>query len=565
LRGDPSILLAGGHNHAGSEAEALDEQALFCFLETHSDDVSGYAVAGQFATRNPAHELRAAELVRQITGRPVSASHQLSAKLNGPKRAMTAVLNARLIGMIDQLIGRAEDTLRTLGVTAPMMVVRGDGALISSDQARDRPIETILSGPAASIVGARWLTGTDDALVSDIGGTTTDVALLRGGMPLIDPAGARVGPYRTMVEAVAMRTTGLGGDSEVHFVSEGLQGGVTLGPHRVLPVSLIAVEAPDVVHAALDAQMRTATPGEHDGRFVRRVIGLNADGITPREAALLERIGDEVHPLGNVLRARIEHGALKRLVERGLVQIAGVTPSDASHVLGRVREWDAGAARKALALFGRRRTGAGTVLSTSEEDVAQMIVDRLTHQTTLALLEAGFAEEEDPYDDAPQALARHVLMQRGLSGARGLVKVETGLNVAVVGLGASAMAYYPAVGERLGCEMILPEHGGVANAIGAVVGRVTMRQLGTVTAPSEGRFRVHLMDGPVDFGDQAEALAHLEDVLRAKVTHDAQEAGAVDISVTVSRDIRVAGVEQREVFVEAEVTVEASGRPRVGV
>jgi N-methylhydantoinase A/oxoprolinase/acetone carboxylase beta subunit len=563
LKGDPYIVLDGGHNHAGGEASPLDETSLIAFLETHKNDVSGFAVAGQFATRNPAHELRAAELVAQITGRPVSASHQLSAKLNGPKRALTAVLNARLIGMIDRLIGRAEDTLIMLGIEAPLMVVRGDGALISSGQARERPIETILSGPAASIVGARWMTGAELALVSDIGGTTTDVALLKGGRPMIDPAGARVGPYRTMVEAVAMRTTGLGGDSEVHFISEGLLGGVTLGPKRVLPISLIAVEAPEVVHDALDAQLRSALPGEHDGRFVRAVQGLSREGIGEREQALLERIGDGVHPLGEVLRARLEHGALKRLVERGLVQVAGVTPSDASHVLGRVLEWDAGAARKALQLFGRRRTGSGTVLSNSEEDVADMIVDQLTHQTALALLETAFGEEEEPFDLAPEVLARHILMQRGMAGHRGLVRVETGLNVPVIGLGASAASYYPAVGERLGCEMILPEYAGVANAIGAVVGRVTMRQSGTVTSPSEGKYRVHLLEGPRDFGDQDGALDFLEAVLREAAVEEAKVAGAEDIQISAKRDVRTAGVESREIFVEASIIVEAAGRPRV--
>ena len=565
LRGDPCIVLEGGHNHAGGEAKPLDEAGLITFLETHKDEVSGFAVASQFATRNPAHELRAAELVVEITGRPVSASHQLSAKLNGPKRALTAVLNARLIGMIDRLIGRAEDTLIDLGIEAPLMVVRGDGALISSGQARERPIETILSGPAASIVGARWMTGVDHALVSDIGGTTTDVALLQDGRPGIDPAGARVGAYRTMVEAVAMRTTGLGGDSEVHFIAEGLQGGVTLGPKRVLPVSLVAVDAPEGVHAALDAQLRAATPGEHDGRFVRAVQGLSREGIGPREEALLERIGEALHPLGNVMRARIDQGGLKRLVERGLVQVAGVTPSDASHVLGRVMEWDAGAARKALQLFGRRRTGSGTVLSTSEDDVAQIIVDRLTYQTVLALLETAFAEEDPSFDADPAVLARHVLMQRGMAGHRGLVKLETGLNVAVVGLGASARSYYPAVGKMLGCEMILPEYGGVANAIGAVVGRVTMRESGTVTAPSEGKYRVHLLEGPQDFADQDSALDALETVLREDAVAQAKIAGAEDIQVSVKRDIRTAGVEAREVFIEATITVEAAGRPRVAV
>jgi N-methylhydantoinase A/oxoprolinase/acetone carboxylase beta subunit len=503
------------------------------------------------------------EMVAEITGRPVSASHQLSAKLNGPKRAMTALLNARLIGMIDRLIGRAEDTLVELGIGAPLMVVRGDGALISSAQARERPIETILSGPAASIVGARWLTGADHALVSDIGGTTTDVALLKDGRPAIDPAGARVGSYRTMVEAVAMRTTGLGGDSEVHFLTEGLVGGVHLGPRRLLPVSLVAMDAPEVVHRALDSQIRSTLPGEHDGRFVRAVTGQRTEGIGPREAALLERIGDAVHPLGDVMRSRIETSALARLVERGLVQVAGVTPSDASHVLGLVDVWDVEAARKALTLFGRRRTGAGTRLAGEPEEMARVIVAQLEEQTGLALLETAFAEESDGFDGDPAVLARHVLMQRGLGGHHGLVRIETGLGVPVIGLGASAMTYYPAVGVRLGCEMILPEHGGVANAIGAVVGRVTMREAGTVTAPSEGQYRVHLTEGPKDFASEEKAIECLEEALLRRALSAAEAAGAQNIHMAVTRDIRTAGVENREVFVEAEIAVEASGRPRV--
>jgi N-methylhydantoinase A/oxoprolinase/acetone carboxylase beta subunit len=560
LKGDPVCVLAGGHVHDGSQAVPLDETSLIAFLETHKNDVSGFAVAAQFATRNPAHEQRAMALVHEITGRPVSASHQLSAKLGGPKRALTALLNARLIGMIDALIGRAEDVLREIGIVAPMMVVRGDGALMSSAQARGRPIETILSGPAASIVGARWLTGVDHALVSDIGGTTTDVAMLTDGRPAIDPDGARVGPYRTMVEAVAMRTTGLGGDSEVHFVTEGLRGGVTLGPRRVIPVSLMAAEAADVVLPALEAQMRSATPGEHDGRFVRAVPGLNAEGLATREAALLDLIAERVHPLAAVLRTRMDHGALKRLVERGLVQVSAVTPSDAAHVLGRLDSWDTAAARMAMQLFGRRRTGAGDVLASDPQRMAQIIVDRLTYQTGVALLQAGLGHE-----GLDEGLATHVLMQKGLGGHHGVLRIETGLNVPVVGLGASAASYYPAVGDMMGCKMILPSDAGVANAIGAVVGRVTMRRSGTITSPSEGRFRVHLESGPEDFTQAALALVRLEDVLRGAATKAALAAGADDIEIVVDRDIRTAQAEAREVFVEATLTVEASGRPRVAV
>ena len=562
LKGDPALVIEGGHSHAGGEAAPLDIDALHVFLDSQTG-ISGFAVAAQFATRNPAHELEVARIIAEKTGAPVTCSHELSAKLNGPKRAVTAVLNARLIGMIDRLIGRAQDTLADLGIEAPMMVVRGDGALMSAEQARQRPIETILSGPAASIVGARWLTGVQDALVSDIGGTTTDVALIRDGKPGIDPAGAQVGGFRTMVEAVAMRTHGLGGDSQVHAVSQGLAGGVFLGPRRVLPVSLIAVHAPEVVHAALDEQLRATTVGEHDTRFARRVHGIHAEGLGPREEGLLERLGDEVLPVARLLRTRMENGALARLVDRGIVQVSGVTPSDASHVLGCLSDWDVEAARKALDLMARKRVGSGDRLAPSAEGLARMIVDQLTEQTVLTLLETAFAEEDEDFGLPPQDLARHVLTQRGLHGHRGLLALDATLNVDVVGLGASAPSYYPAVGERLRCRMVLPEHAGVANAIGAVVGRLTMRRAGTVTAPSEGRYRVHLAEGPRDFPEADQALALLESELRRETEHAVRRAGAEDIRVIVESDIRTARIEGKDVFVEAMLTVEASGRPRV--
>ncbi|WP_170765430.1 hydantoinase/oxoprolinase family protein [Ruegeria lacuscaerulensis] len=562
LNGDPALVIAGGHSHSGGEAVPLDVTALEAFLDSHKG-ISGFAVAAQFATRNPAHELEAARIITEKTGAPVTCSHQLSAKLNGPKRAVTAVLNARLIGMIDRLIGRAQDRLLELGITAPMMVVRGDGALMSAEQARERPIETILSGPAASIVGASWLTEAENALVSDIGGTTTDVALIRDGKPAIDPAGARVGGFRTMVEAVAMRTHGLGGDSQVHVITEGLGGGVFLGPRRVLPVSLIASEAPEVVHDVLEKQLRSTTVGEHDTRFARRVPGIHAEGLGGREEDLLARLGDRVLPLSEMLRTRMESGALTRLVDRGIVQVSGVTPSDASHVLGRLDTWDAEAARKALELVARKRVGTGDMLAGSPEVLAQMIVDQLTEQTALTLLETAFAEEAYDFGVPSADLARNVLTQKGLSRHRGLLALDTALNVDVVGLGASAPSYYPAVGERLHCRMILPEHTGVANAIGAVVGRLTLRRSGTVTSPAEGRYRVHLEGGPQDFSESDKALALLEAVLRDQAEGAVRDAGAEDIRVIVDRDIRTARVEAQEVFVEAMVTVEASGRPRV--
>ncbi len=561
LKGDPVVSLPGGHSHAGTEAAALDLAALETALLELGSEVTGFAVAARFATRNPAHEVAAREMIRRVTGRPVTCSHELSAQLNGPKRALTAVLNARLIGMIDRLVAACERHLAAVGIVAPLMVVRGDGALISSAMVRDRPIETILSGPAASIVGARWLTGASDALVSDIGGTTTDVALLRGGLPEIDPQGARVGGFRTMVEAVAMRTTGLGGDSEVHLVTEGLSGGLRLGPRRLIPVSLLAVDHAAMVHAALDRWLTNAAVGEMDGRFVVPVAG-PAGGLSPREAAVLARITGPM-PVAGALTSRLEVAALERLVARGLVMVAGVTPSDASHVLGRLDAWDGAAAQKAVQLIARRRTGAGEHFAPGPESFAQAVVDQLTAQTVDCLLEAAFGEDPAFAGDAPEALARHVLTRAGLGQHRGVVEISARLGVPVIGLGASAPSYYGAVGERLGCEMILPEHAGVANAIGAVAGQVSQRAQGIVSSPGEGRFTAHLSGGLQNFTTREAALAAMETALVRDASDRARRAGALDLRVTVTRDIREAAVEGRQMFIEATLTATASGRPRV--
>jgi N-methylhydantoinase A/oxoprolinase/acetone carboxylase beta subunit len=561
LHGDPVIRLSGGHGHSGSEAAPFDAAALEEALLALPKGITGFAVAASFATRNPAHEVAARDVIRTVTGKPVTCSHELSSALGGPKRALTAVLNARLIGLIARLIQACEAHLRQIGVDARLMVVRGDGALVSAALAREKPIETILSGPAASIAGASWLTGESDALVSDIGGTTTDICLLREGRPAIDLQGARVGPYRTMVEAVAMRTWGLGGDSEVHLTA-GLEGGLRLGPKRVVPISLLARDHPQVVHKALDMALATGLPSEDGGRFVVPVWNEMPEGLDAREEAIALRLASGPLKLADAVKSRMEGPALARLVSRGQVMMAGVTPSDASHVLGRVDAWDAGAAEKALRLFSLRRKGSGDRVAESAEALAAKIIDQLTRQTVACLLEAAFAEDSLDWAD-PAGLADHPLTLAGLDGHQGVISLSLNLGVPVIGLGASAPSYYGAVGERLNTRMILPQHAGVANAIGAVVGQVAMHASGTVTSPGPGIFVAHLGAGPKQFADRDQAIEALRQELEADAAGRARLTGVEEIRITSRSDIREVEIEGQPMFIEAAVRVTAQGRPRI--
>ncbi|WP_455269514.1 hydantoinase/oxoprolinase N-terminal domain-containing protein [Rhizobium herbae] len=556
---DPVIFLPGGHNVHGGET-LLDMTLLDEALPQLATQVSSFAVAGYFAVRNPAHEQRVRDRIREVSHLPVTCSHELSSKLGGPRRALTTLLNARLVSMIDRLIGACEGFLKDRGIDVPMMVVRGDGALISAAEARLRPIETILSGPAASLVGARHLTGLDNAVVSDIGGTTTDVAVLDQGRPRLDGEGAVVGGFRTMVEAVAMRTFGLGGDSEVRINDRGLQAKIDLGPRRFLPLSLAAVEHEAAVISVLERQLRTAHVGRYDGRLAVRT-GLPdhlASGLQPQETALYERIGAVPVALESLLTSTLQKATLDRLVARGLVHICGLTPSDAMHVLGRQDQWNATAARLGAELAARVKDGSGKPIAPSAEALSEMIVARLTRQSAEVILASCLAEDGAAIDPAVS-----LAVDRALKREPGIVAFSLSLDRPLVGLGASAPVYYPAIADMLGAESSIPAEAGVANAVGAIVGQVRASVTVFVSAPEEGIFIVNGAGESSRFLDQEQAFAAARERAQVAALASARANGADEPALVMREEIDAPEIEGSRKLVEARFTATASGRPRV--
>lgn len=560
LGSDPVVFVPGGHDVYG-RAQLFDMTALSEALPRLAQEVTGFAVCAYFAVRNPEHEIAVRDLVRKQTGLPVTCSHELSAKLNGPRRALTTVLNARLIAMIDRLVAATEGFLDRRGIHAPLMVVRGDGALVSAAFARHRPIETILSGPAASLVGARHMTGLDNAIVSDIGGTTTDVAVLDKGRPRLDPNGATVGGFRTMVEAVAMRTFGLGGDSEVSLDDNAMAPSIRLGPRRLVPLSLLAANHGSAVTDHLARQVKAANAGRLDGRFalLTGVPAQMASGLSKGEAELYERITNEPQPLDRLLNSVSQAATINRLVARGLVHLSGFTPSDACHVLGLQDNWNAEAARYGAILYARRKDGAGRPLCDTPEEVSHRTYDALIRRSSEVVLETVFAEDGL---EGPETVASP-LVQRALSGESGIAGARLDIDRPVIGLGASAPVYYPAIGDMLGTECIVPSDTDVANALGAVVGQVRVSVEAHISQPVEGLFRVMAGEVVKDFQIEEESIAFAEGVLKHQVGQLALEAGTDDAHITILRDISAATVEDQRKFIEAVLVATASGRPRI--
>lgn len=552
---DPVVFVDGGHDPHGGERSPLDVDGLTAGIRAVASEVEAFAVMAQFSVRNPAHEDLAGEVIREVTGRPVSLSHHLSARLDGPRRALTAVLNARLVPVITDLVATTEAALARRGVSAPLMVVRGDGSLVSAAFVRSRPIETILSGPAASIVGAAHLTGLANAVISDIGGTTTDIAVLRDGIPEVRPDGAVVGGHRTMVSAVAMHTHGLGGDSRVQHDERAAGAVLRLGPRRVVPLSQLAVDEHAVVHEILDE------------RLADDLVGPLDDVLVIADPASVRPLDDAERDLVGALRGRITSAALvagsagrrralDRLVQRGHAQLAAFTPTDAAHVLGLQDTYDARAARKAAELFSRSRDRLGKRIAPDAVQMSELVVRAVVRRSAEVVLAAALE-----HDGLPGTSVSAPVVQAALDGRPEVARLTVGLQVPLVALGASAATYYPPVGSLLDVDVRVPEHAGVANAVGAVVGRVRISRHCTITSPQQGLFLVHADEVPAQFTLLDDAVDHGRHHVRALLATDMTTAGASDFEIHERWEESVVDIGGVDMFVEGRLVLTASGRP----
>ena len=556
---DPVMMIAGGHNSHGEEVAPLDLAALAAGLDQAAGSVEAFAVTGQFGVRNPDHELAARELIRQRTGLPVTCSHELSDDLDGPRRSVTALLNARLISMIDELVATTASILAERGIEAPIMVVRGNGSLVSSDFVRERPVETILSGPAASLVGAAHLVGAPEAMVADIGGTTTDIAVLRDGLPDFGSEGATVGGHRTMVEAVLMHTHGLGGDSEVALADRPEGAELVIGPRRVVPLVLAAEHDRELLTASLVRQVRADTlPGPSAALFVRptsRAVGARLDRA---EQQVMDEVGAALVAVDDVVGGSLQGRALRRLVARGVLRMTGFTPTDASHVLGTQVTHDPEIARLAAELLARRVDGRGNPIAATPEEFATAVVAALVRRSAEVLLAAAFLQ-----DGLPPEAAESDLVAAALDGTPRTANLVAGLTVPLIGLGAPAASYYPAIGRLLGAAVEIPEHADVANAIGAVVAKVRIHRQVTVTAPRRGIFRVHTGPEPETVTDLDAARTAATEWARHLVTDEMVAAGAPEFGFETRWQANTVEVDGRPMFIEGVATVIGSGRPQL--
>ncbi len=556
----PIVFVDGGHDAGGHEKQPLDLKHAAESLEKLDDSLSAVAVSSMFAVRNPEHEITLRDFIRDKTGLPVSCGHELSASLDAPRRALTALINARLIPLIKDLIEATRGSLRDHGITAPLMVVRGDGSLVNAEFAESTPVETILSGPAASVVGAQFLAGRDQMIVSDIGGTTTDVALIQQGQPRLSRDGASVNGWRTMVEAVQIETHGLGGDSEIQYDRENRR--FAIGPHKVMPLCLLADQYP----AAINDLRQFVDEPWIKTNMARFIVLRRAPGelkLTAQQQSLVDQVASHPQSMQSVFAERHFSLALKRLIEIGVLTIAGFTPTDAAHVRGWYSHWDPAASQLGATLLSRySKFNLGQEWS-DEKSFCESMLSQVSRESALCVLSSAINESNNVFGTAlhpkQQALLEQMFQTTAQPDQTAILGMRAKLSVPVVGIGAPAASFYPPITNFLDGEVVVPEHAEVANAVGAVVGVVKQTVQLTITPVSGKRVMVHAQEQR-EFDSLEPAAIWASQIASDAAFAKAEQAGAQQIEVTVERKDNIVEQQGQSTFFESTIVAVASGR-----
>jgi N-methylhydantoinase A/oxoprolinase/acetone carboxylase beta subunit len=500
-------------------------------------------------------------LISKATGKPVVLGHRLSMDLDAEVRAITAALNAGLIPLIAELLDAVGGALARHSISAPLMVVRGDGSLMSEATARSRPIETILSGPAASVVGARTLAPLPEgvnSIVIDVGGTTTDIAALSGGLPRLCGRGARVGEYRTFVSAVDMQTTGLGGDSLIDYSDRRT---ISLGPTRVLPIGRLADHYPEIGErlVRMEDTVGPSTrrpPTDFYAAWSSPTLGTIGDDL--REA--LERMGSS--PVSEAETPDVRQWlALERSIDRlmaaGLVIRSGLTPTDVFNAAGLAAVGDREASVRAL-------SAAARFMEIDPEELSRRVIDAIGRRLFFLLVASSLgAEAGDSFSDFG-VLAGPAAAWLGDGTGAGGVRLDIGLERTIIGVGAPVRLFVSPIAGRLGAECVVPGDAAVAGAVGAVSGVILATREAVIRSFGDGGFVLFTPEDRKSFGRLSDAKAAAMEQLSALVRQEIETGPAVESRITGDWEEHWGGNEPNRVLIEAHLTVKAVGRPAAG-
>lgn len=432
-------------------------------------DADALSAAELYASSNGAVcEKKFKSLVRQRLDLQCVCANELTDRINTLARGATALLNSRLFPIVQEFIQAAKEDFARRGCTAPIMVVRSDGSLMSAEFSLEHPVETIISGPAASILAGKAFSSDDNYIIVDMGGTTTDVSIVRDGKPVIADKGIHIGPWRTSINGVFVDTFGLGGDSGIRAEN----GALTISGRRALPLCSAAVRWPgikDELEALLQSRHTNRYPLHEFLYLVKEPpSGRQYDDWENRLIAALRRGPCCLDNLSERAGIDIYHLNSERLESEGVIMRCGLTPTDFMHIRGDYSEFDREAsvlaARYLLICLGREDTA--DELMRLAKDAYDLVGETMYCNLVRILLSQEYPEFSKGLDNQTASLIRRTWAMRSIENAPLSHCFST--SAALIGMGAPTHVFLPEVARALHTKCVIPENAEVANAIGAL-------------------------------------------------------------------------------------------------
>lgn len=483
-----------------------------------------------------AFELEAEKIIQEETGALCVRGYDLFQEINVQKRGATALLNARLMPLVVDFFDSIERSMKEMGLDLNIYVMKSDGTIMGKEYALSRPVETLLCGPAASVRGAMELMEAEKGLVIDMGGTTSDVAIIRNGRPVASD-GVKIGQWQTMVKGVDIETFGLGGDTGVLLKDDG----IVLDSRRVIPISVLASDHPEVIKGLEEIIRKFYSFPLTDGLFlVLMKKPENMSLYSQKEQQIIEHLKDG--PLSYLQigeRMGISHHFLdfRRLENEGIIMRSGVTPTDAMHIKGDYTEYSKEAAELGLKYLAiQTRKGIDKLAG----EIYDLVILRLYKNLLHLELQHEMGKDYRPENrDTVEKLALKVMENSRKGETKGFVSLKTFSGYKLIGAGAPTGIFLGDTAALLETESVTSEYSKVANAVGAAAGEIITEYTAVITMSKTGDYLLAGGDLIQVYGSYDDALEEAKNLAREKAEKKARmqnAEGTIDVSFDVKED-----------------------------
>lgn len=434
-------------------------------------------------------EMTALRILREELTIPLTIAYDITKETDVLRVCASTLLNARLIPLIAEFMGAVHNVMDERGLNVPLMIVRSDGTLMSEEMARTCPVETLLCGPAASVIGGSELAGAENAILVDMGGTTTDLAIVKDSDPVMASSGIMIGQYKTTIKGLDARAVSLGGDTAVRYRDREL----FLDTVRVIPISTLADKyrnvLPDLRRFIEKKQKHTRWP--HEFYVLQKDIS-EKTGYTEHEHRICEALRTKpliTQELVKRIGGDLYHLGAERLEQEGVIIRSGLTPTDIMVIKGDFKGYDDTAARAMLEYFALNlKCDAETI----PDRVYELVTEKMYKSVAAFIMHHQYPEYHEYFSDGhldkmlDSFYKQACMKQKGDEAKIDTARMELKTPMPLVGIGAPIHVFLKKVAELLGTKAVIPEHAEVANALGAIAGRRIARAAVEIEAKYNG-------------------------------------------------------------------------------